>query len=161
MEASEIESILKGDILLVSQDQFYLLLIVMIIIMTIHFLFYKQFSFVSFDSETAAAHGYNVRFWELLLYITIGIGISITTRIVGDVFVFGFLIIPTISAIMIAKRVNNIILISILIGIISPIVGLFLAFKFDFPAGPVTVAFGFLILILSSIIKRIAILRTD
>jgi ABC-type Mn2+/Zn2+ transport system permease subunit len=153
-EVSEIESLLKGDILFVTADQFYLMLGVFIIVMAVHFLFYKEFIFVSFDAEMATTQGFRAQWWELFFYVTVGVAISVATRIVGDVFVFGFLVIPAVTAMLSAKKVARIFVLAMLFGIVPPIVGLYLAFKLDLPAGPTAVATGFLLLVIASIVAK-------
>jgi ABC-type Mn2+/Zn2+ transport system permease subunit len=59
---------------------------------------------------------------------------------VGDTFVFGFLVVPAITALLIAKHVRSIYLVVGLIGILAPAAGLILAFILDFPASPMIVA---------------------
>jgi zinc transport system permease protein len=154
-EVSEIEAILKGDILFITASQFYLLLGVFLVIMALHLLFFKAFIFVSFDAETASTQGFPSRWWELFFYLTVGIAVSVATRIVGDVFVFGFLVIPAVSAMLIARKVRNVFLLSVTFGAIPPILGLYLAFILDFPAGPTTVATAFMFLLISWIINRV------
>jgi ABC-type Mn2+/Zn2+ transport system permease subunit len=154
-EASEIEAILKGDILFVTASQFYLLLAVAVVLLTIHILFYKEFIFIAFDPETAATQGYRATRWELLFYLTVGIAISVALRMVGDVFVFGFLVIPAISAILLARKVTSIFILAALFGAIPPIAGLYLAFKLDIPAGPTTVATGFALLCASWTLNKL------
>jgi ABC-type Mn2+/Zn2+ transport system permease subunit len=146
-EASEIDAILKGDILFITADQFHLLLVAFLSIMTVHLLFRKAFLFVSFDAETATTQGFDSRWWEMLFYLTIGGAISIATRVVGDVFVLGFLVVPPAGAILTARKVKNIFLLSILYAILPPIIGLYLAFRLDMPAGPTTVATALLLLL--------------
>ncbi|MBI3586220.1 MAG: metal ABC transporter permease [Ignavibacteriales bacterium] len=153
-EVSEIDAILKGDILFVTSDQFYLLFGVFLAVMAIHLLFYKAFIFVSFDAETASTQGFRSQWWELFFYLTVGIAVSIATRIVGDVFVFGFLVIPAVTAILIARKVKNIFFLALVFGVLSPILGLYLAFKLDFPAGPTTVATAFIILTFSWVVSK-------
>lgn len=154
-EVSEIEAILKGDMLFVTAAQFYLLLAVAIVLLTIHILFYKEFIFITFDPETATTQGYRAPRWELLFYLTVGIAISVAIRMVGDVFVFGFLVIPAISAILLARKVTAIFILATIFGAIPPIVGLYLAFKLDIPAGPTTVAAGFTILCASWTVNKL------
>lgn len=146
-EASEIDALLKGDILFITPDHFYLLLACFILIMAVHLLFRKAFLFVSFDAETATTQGFNSRWWEMLFYLTIGGAVSIATRVVGDVFVIGFLVIPAAGAILTAHKVNNIFLLSVVYAILPPIAGLFLAFRLDLPAGPTTVTTALLFLL--------------
>src|SRR5690606_5531670 len=52
-EVSEIESILKGDILFISSDQFYMLLGIMFFTVSVFLIFRKQLMFVTFDPESA------------------------------------------------------------------------------------------------------------
>lgn len=154
-EASEIDAILKGDILFVTAQQFQLLLGVFIAVMLIHLLFYKAFIFVSFDAETATTQGFNSRVWEAVFYLTIGVAVSVATRVVGDVFVFGFLVIPAAGAILIARKVKNIFMLSVLFAAVPPVIGLYLAFKLDLPAGPTTVTTALLLLLGTWIFSRL------
>jgi len=152
-EISEIDSILKGDMLFVTAEQFYLLLGTAAILFTLHLLFFKEFVFVSFDPEMATTQGFRSRWWEFLFYLTVGFAVSVSIRIVGDVFTFGFLVVPAIAALQIAKRVHRIFLTAVGLALLPPIVGLFLAFKLDLPAGPATVATCFILLPLAWIVK--------
>lgn len=155
VEIAEIENLLRGDVLFVTAEKFYMILITAIIILSVHLIFYRRFLFISLDSETAAAQGFNVKFWDVLIYLTIGITIAIATQVAGDLFVFGFLIIPASISLLIFKKVRNIFLGSAIIGIIIPLIGLFFAFKFDFPVGPITVGSAIILLISAFIIKNI------
>ena len=153
-EASEIDAILKGDILFVTAQQFHLLLGVFIVLMLVHLIFYKAFIFVSFDAETATTQGFNARVWETIFYLTIPVAVSVATRVVGDVFVFGFLVIPAAGAILTARKVRNIFLLSLLYAAVPPVIGLYLAFKLDFPAGPTTVTTALLLLLGTWILSK-------
>ena len=154
-EVSEIEAILKGDLLFIGQTEVFVLLGILLFTIAIFTIFSKQLKFVTFDSETARAHGINSHFWLLLFYIVVGIGISLTTRFVGDVFTFAYLIIPSVIGIMLAKSVRQVIVIAMLVGAILPPVSLFLAFKFDFSSGPTAVVSAFIIFIIVYIYKKI------
>lgn len=154
-ELSEIESILKGDILFIGAKEFYMLLVILLFTILVFAIFSKQLKFVSFDAETASAHGMNSRMWLLFFYLFVGIGISLTTRFVGDVFAFAYLIIPSSIGIMLAKRVRNVFLIAVIAGAVVPPVSIFLAFKFDFSSGPMAVVTVFAVLIVVYVIKKI------
>jgi ABC-type Mn2+/Zn2+ transport system permease subunit len=153
-EVAEIESILKGDILFIGAQEFYTLLTILIIIFLIFSLFSKQLRFVTFDAETAAAHGINDRLWLLIFYLTVGIGISLTTRYVGDVFTFAFLILPASTAILISKRVINVFIYAIIIGTVIPPLAIFIAFILDISSGPTAVVLAFITFIMVYAYKR-------
>lgn len=154
-EVSEIESILKGDILFIGQTQFFTLLGITVITVLVFVIFQKQLKFVAFDPDTAMAHGINSRFWLLVFYLLVGMGISLTTRFVGDVFAFAYLIIPSSIGILIGKKVSQVFLISVLVGAIIPPVSLYFAFIFDFSSGPTAVVLAFAIFLMTFLSKKI------
>lgn len=154
-EISEIEAILKGDILFIGVNEFYTMLVLLLIIVIIFSLFSRQLKFVTFDAETASAHGINSGFWLLFFYLAVGIGISVTTRFVGDVFTFAYLIIPSSVGFMTAKKVSHVFIIAVLIGAVIPPVAIFFAFIFDFSSGPAAVVSAFIVFIIVYIIKKI------
>jgi zinc transport system permease protein len=154
-EVSEIESILKGDILFIGQSQFYTLLGIFIITMGIFIIFQKQLKFVTFDPDSASAHGINSRGWLLVFYIVVGMGISLTTRFVGDVFTFAYLIIPSSIGILVSRKVWQVFLTAVLVGAVIPPISIFLAFKYDFSSGPAAVVSSFILFILIYGYKKI------
>jgi zinc transport system permease protein len=140
VETSEIENLLRGDILFVTPALFYMMLAVFVVAMAVHLLFFKEFTYISFDAETAGTQGIKAGVWEMVFYIIAAVVIATATHMVGDTFVFGFLVIPPVAAMLLARGVKSIFIISLLIGAMSPMLGLFLAFKFDFPSSPAIVA---------------------
>jgi ABC-type Mn2+/Zn2+ transport system permease subunit len=157
VEVAEIENLLRGDILFVTPEAFYPMLGAFVVAMGLYLLFFKEFSYVAFDAETAQTQGYNASFWDLFFYLIAGTVISFATHLVGDIFVFGFLVVPPVAAMLIARRVKYIFVTSVIIGILAPCVGLFLAFTFDLPSSPTIVTVAFLVLALawgSSVVRR-------
>jgi zinc transport system permease protein len=155
VEVAEIENLLRGDILFVTPELFFLMLGVFVVAMAIHLLFFKEFTYISFDAETARTQGFRADFWEMLFYVIAAVVISVATHMVGDVMVFGFLVIPPVAAMLVTRDVRGIFLISALIGVFAPAVGLVLAFVFDFPASPAIVGVALLILGGAWVVSRI------
>ena len=139
VEAAEIENLLRGDILFVTPELFQLMAGASVIAMAVHLLFFKEFTFITFDPETAATQGYRARVWEMVFYVIAGMVISFATHMVGDLFVFGFLVVPPVAAMLLTRNVKVIFAVSVLIGLLAPVAGLFLAFVFDVPASPAIV----------------------
>jgi len=154
-EVGEIESILKGDILFIGAREFFTLLIILLGLIIIFTVFSKQLRFVTFDADTAAAHGLNDRLWLLIFYLTVGIGISLTTRFVGDVFSFAFLIIPASIALLVARSVMGVFILSTLVGGIIPPLAIFIAFKLDISSGPTAVVTALLVFLVVYAVKKI------
>jgi zinc transport system permease protein len=154
-EVSEIESILKGDILFIGKPEFYSLLGIMAVTITVFLIFHKQLKFVTFDPDSASAHGINARLWLLIFYLVVGMGISLTTRYVGDVFAFAYLIIPSSIGILIGRKVVSVFTIAVIVGAIIPPISLYFAFKLDFSSGPTAVILSFLLFLLVYFFKKL------
>lgn len=153
-EVAEIESILKGDMLFVTPEHFYVMLATAATILVIHVVFFRQFLFVSIDAETARTQGIRSGLWEFLFYLTLAVAVSTAVRIVGDLFVFGFLVLPALGGMLAARRISRIFLTAAVFGALPPLAGLYLAFKLDLPAGPTTVASAFVLLLPWIVFKR-------
>jgi ABC-type Mn2+/Zn2+ transport system permease subunit len=149
VEISEVENLLRGDILFVTPEIFYLMLGVFVVAMAVHLLFFKEFTYISFDSETAGTQGFRSALWEGLFYTIAAVIISVATHMVGDIFVFGFLVVPPVTAMLLARRVKAIFFISVVLGAVCPVIGLFLAFVFDFPSSPSIVAVASIVLVIA------------
>ena len=155
VEVSEIESLLRGDILFITPELFHLMSVVFALALTLHLMFFKEFSYISCDAETAATQGYNTSRWEIGFYFIAAAVISVATHMVGDMFVFGFLVIPATAAMLLAQKVKTVFVVSVLIGALAPLLGLFIAFKYDFPSSPAIVAVAATILLLAQIVRRV------
>ena len=153
VEVSEVDNLLRGDILFVSPDLFVILLIVFVAMVILHLLFYRQFSSVTFDAETATAQGMIAGVWDSVLYMTAAVAIAVATHLVGDVFVFGFLVVPPVTGLLLARRVKQVFAFSVAVGAIAPALGLFLAFVIDVPASPMIVAVASVFLVAAWLIR--------
>jgi manganese/iron transport system permease protein len=91
----------------------------------------------------------------MVFYLTVGIGISLTTRFVGDVFTFAYLILPASISILIAKRVVNVFMISVLVGGILPPISIYFAFELDISSGPTAVVTAFIVFLTVYLFKKI------
>ncbi|MFQ5803861.1 MAG: metal ABC transporter permease, partial [Candidatus Methylomirabilales bacterium] len=159
--------ILFGNILSVETGELVTLALVFILIAAVHFLFYKEFLFVSFDFETAQGQGLNARFWNLLLYLTLGIAIAAAIRSMGVLLVFAFLVAPPITARLLADRMERMFLLAMAFGALSVPIGLYFAFVIDLPTGTAiaatTMAILLLVLFVTSLVstarlRRVAVL---
>lgn len=146
VEVAEIENLLRGDILFVTPGLFYLMAGAFVAASAAHLLFFKEFTYISFDAETARTQGFNAAGWEIAFYLIAGVVISFATHMVGDIYVFGFLVIPPVAAMLLVRRVAGIFIVSVLIGLLAPPVGLYCAFLFDLPSSPAIVGVASVVL---------------
>jgi ABC-type Mn2+/Zn2+ transport system permease subunit len=131
---------LQGNILGITRADTYVLLAVSVPVLVVHGLFYKEFLFVSFDRDTARTLGYNVTFWNLFLYFTLGLVIAFAMQFAGVMLVFNYLVLPAVTGMLISRGMGGIFTVAIAAALLASFVGFTLSVPFDLPSGPAIIA---------------------
>jgi zinc/manganese transport system permease protein len=138
---SDIQEVLFGNILSVSWEQIRTIAIVFSVIALLHILFYKKFFALTKRFENGEGHSIGIfNVWNFLFYISIGLSIVFAVRVSGVIPVFSFLIIPAVSAIMLSGKNISLVLLAALLSVLGAFSGLYVSYKYDFPAGSSIVA---------------------
>ncbi|MDB4947901.1 MAG: hypothetical protein JWM27_550 [Gemmatimonadetes bacterium] len=127
---------LQGNILGITRVDMLVLLAVAVPVMLVHLVFYKEFLFVSFDRETARTLGYRVDFWNLLLYLTLGLVIAVAMQFAGVMLVFNFLVLPAVTGMLVTRSMRGIFAVAIASALLAALIGFSLSVPFDLPTGP-------------------------
>lgn len=128
-------SALFGNILSVPKHELAALAVVAAAVTLIHLQFRKEFVFVSFDFETAAAHGVRARLWNLLLYLTLGVAIAFAIRSSGVLVTFALLVVPSMGARLLTASIGTMFVAAVGLATLSIPIGLGAAFALDLPTG--------------------------
>jgi ABC-type Mn2+/Zn2+ transport system permease subunit len=131
---------LKGEIISTSDADLEQTAAAFGVVVVLMFLFRKEFLLVSFDREMAITLKKKVVFWDALLFLLIGLAISMAVLSVGPLVSFGFLLIPPLIAHLFARNMWQFAVIASVIGGLSAFAGFCIAFRLDFPVGPTDVA---------------------
>jgi ABC-type Mn2+/Zn2+ transport system permease subunit len=141
-------SILKGDILATTGSSLSLLGTVFAAVVTALLVFRREFLLVSFDRDMAAVLGFRTVLWDTLLYLLIGITISLGVMTAGPIVTFGFLLVPAVTVRLVVRRMLTFSIASALLGAATAFVGFACAYRFDLPLGPAEVAIASTVLLL-------------
>lgn len=87
------------------------------------------------DRETAQANRLPVFALDLVLYVLVTIVVVISVQVIGNVLVLALLVTPASTARLLTDRLGAMMLLAPLIGAISALVGLYLSWSIDLPAG--------------------------
>ncbi|MDR2017741.1 MAG: metal ABC transporter permease [Syntrophobacterales bacterium] len=99
----------------------------------------KELLLVCFDREMAITLRKNVIFWDILLYLMIGLTVSTAVLSVGPLITFGFLLLPALTAHLLARTMKQLTILASLIGGGAAFLGFWIAYKWDLPVGPTDV----------------------
>jgi len=131
--------LLKGQILTVDTSELVMTAVVLGIVLAVLGLFHKELMLVSFDRAMAVTLRKNVVFWDVLLFLLIGLTVSMAVLIVGPLVAFGFLLIPALTTHLFAANMRQFIMFASLFGGILAFLGFCIAYRYDLPTGPTDV----------------------
>jgi zinc transport system permease protein len=139
-------SYLFGNILAISRSETISSIIVSLAITAITFIFYRDLASTTFDPEYAQASGLKKDRLDQLLLILTAISVALAIKVVGVMLVSALLIMPAIAALQAAKSFGQAIIMAVITGVASVIIGITCSFWFDLPAGATIILanFGFL-----------------
>ena len=151
-----IKDILVGSLLWVSWPVIGRLAAVYAVIGAFHWVLRRRFLTISFQPETALAHGWSIRWWDFLFYLSFGMVITFSVPIAGVLLVFSFLVVPAAIAFQFTRRYGMLAIVSWVAGAVASASGLLVSFRYDLPTGPVVVCMFGLVLILAGVVRRLA-----
>jgi len=130
---------LKGEVITISNFDLALTAGTLALVLVSLGLFYKELLLVSFDREMAFILGKNVVFWDVLLYLMIGLTVSMAVLSVGPLIAFGFLLIPALTAHLFSRNMRQFTALASIIGGVVAFLGFWIAYQWDLPVGPTDV----------------------
>lgn len=145
---------LQGNILGITRHETLELLAVIGPVLLLHFALAKEFTFVSFDPETAQTLGYRVTRWNLLLYLTIGVVIAFAIQSAGVLLVFNFLVLPAVTGLLLARSMRGAFGYSVGSAVLASVVGFSLSIPLDLPTGPTIIAMSGLVALVAWWVRR-------
>lgn len=149
--STDVNSILFGTLLFIPIEEFYLMIIIGIVVVAAVLLIKKELYFMTFDLEMAKLSGIHVRLLNYIFLILVALTISVSIRGIGALLVFAMVIVPAASAYQWTFKLNRMMILSVLFGNISTILGFFFSFVLSIPVGSSIVIVSTLIFFISFI----------
>ena len=120
---------------------------------------WRRWAYASFDRELAQTDHLAVVRDDYLLSILIAVTIVVAIKVVGIVLIAAFLVIPAATARLLSRTFRRMTITSIVIGVLSAIIGLWISYYLDVPSGATIIlfqAFLFFIAMLVNSLKKIS-----
>jgi ABC-type Mn2+/Zn2+ transport system permease subunit len=145
--------LLSGNLLFVGAGDLAIIAAVTAAVSLLHVALRKEFLFVSLDLEMATAAGLPGRLYDFLIYLSIGSMIAVAMRLVGVLFVFGSLVIPALSGLVVGRRLGQAAAYALLAAALGVTGGLLASYWLDLPTGA-TVVLAYAVLFLGASLTR-------
>lgn len=148
-------SYLFGSILTVTTSDLIMMAILDVIIIAIVLSLYKELLAISFDQEFGTALGLPTQRLYLILLCLIALTVVLLIRVVGTVLIIALLTIPAATARQHTHNLKNMMLLSIVFGIIAVLGGLWLSYELDLASGATIILFSGAIFLCSLGVSRL------
>ena len=89
----------------------------------------------SMDREMARAAGVPVLVVDVALYVAVAGAVVVAVHTVGNILVLALLITPPATARLLVHRLVPMMVLSMVVGVVSSVVGIYVAWSLDLPAG--------------------------
>jgi zinc transport system permease protein len=133
--APNLMSFLFGSILTVTSTDLLYMAALSVVISLLFILFFRVIVMISFDEEFARARNLPVQLFNYLLMALSALVIVASIRISGVILVLSLLTLPQATANLFTKRFSSIMLLSVLIGFLGMVTGLYISYFTDLPSG--------------------------
>lgn len=150
---TDLTGYLFGSVLAITPFDLKIIIGAAILILLIIILFYKEFVFYAFDPEMAEVAGLPRTRLHYAMLIMTAVTVVIASQTVGIILVTALLIIPAASAQQWTRSLKRLLLLAILFGLTSAVIGLYISYYFNVASGAsiaLTAALFFLISFLLS-----------
>ncbi len=127
--------ILFGNVLAVASTDLMMIFIISAIVISSIILFYKHLLLSTFDPTMAQTIGLPTKLIHYLLMLALSLVTVASLKTVGIVLVVAMLITPGATAYLLTKRLPTMMLLSVLFGAFSAVVGVYLSFIYDVATG--------------------------
>ncbi len=134
-ESYHVEDLIFGNAVVVAPSQMWTAIFASGAVILLHVLGRSVFMFVSFDEETAGAHGLPTRLINALLFGSMGLIIATTTKTIGALPAFAFAILPGCGALRLFSSTGAILAVAGVSAGLCAFAGYWISFARDLPTG--------------------------
>jgi zinc/manganese transport system permease protein len=147
--ATQVYSILFGDIVAIDQAQVWLTLFSAVAVLVVLFLVYRQLLFASLDEEVAEAKGMHTMLLGVIFMLSLAVVIAVAVTVIGVLLIFALAVTPAATAVRLVRRPLHAIIVAVAIALFATWAGIFIAFWEVEPTSFFIVTIAFVIYVIA------------
>lgn len=132
---SDMNSALFGSLLGLSSQDVFLSLLLVFFVTIVYIFMYNRFFVMIFDESFAKTSGLKTDWYQTLIAVLTALAIVIGMRLMGALLISGLIVFPVLSAMRLAKSYKGVTLASVLISVLTMMVGLWASVYYNTPVG--------------------------
>lgn len=128
-------SYLFGNILAISRVEVVLSAVLGVVVIGCGIFFYHDLFAAAFDEEHAKISGVRVSRMNRVLVVLTALTVVLCIRVVGTMLVSSFIVFPAVTALQVARRFKEAMILAAVVAVGSVVAGLFVSYLLDWPTG--------------------------
>jgi manganese/iron transport system permease protein len=152
--AVDLSHFLFGDVLSVSSQSLWLILIFGGLVLLTVFAFYKEFMTLSFDPILAATLRLPVGFLNNLLLTLIAVTVAVSLQTVGVALMVAMLVTPAATAYLLTHRLSTMMVLAAVFASLSGVIGLYFSYYLSIASGAAIVLTATFFFIVVFVLKK-------
>ncbi|MGB8984058.1 MAG: metal ABC transporter permease [Anaerolineales bacterium] len=153
--AVDLSHFLFGDVLSVSSQSLWLILIFGGLVLLVIFAFYKEFMTLSFDPILATTLRLPVGLLNNLLLTLIAVTVAVSLQTVGVALMVAMLVTPAATAYLLTRRLSSMMGLAAIFASLSGIIGLYLSYYLSIASGAAIVLTATSFFVIAFVWKRV------
>jgi zinc transport system permease protein len=150
----DLMGLLFGDLLTVSKVDIAVIYLGGVAVLSALVWAWKPLFAITVNRDLAAAEGYNVEAFDILLMVLLAAVVAVSIKIIGVMLITSLLIIPAGAARRFSGGPKIMALLAACLGIIAVLGGLFASLHFNTPSGPSIVVVALLLFVIGLVLPR-------
>lgn len=151
---SKYSSLLVGDVLSISSDELWTVLIVAVVVVVFWCIFINGLAASSLNRSLAKSKGLYVDMLELIFSILVAVVVMVAVRWIGILLINALMILPSASSRNISENMKEYHGYAVVFALVSGILGLFVSYFVGIAAGPSIVIFASVIFFVTYILSK-------
>lgn len=144
---------LFGSVLAISEGDMIFAVVLSLSVMGIFIVFYNRLFLITYNEDYARSLGINTAMYQALISALTALTVVLGMRIMGTLLISGVIILPAVTARVIASGFKSLVIVSGVISLGAFLGGLVLSFVFNVPAGAGVVAVNTAMLAIAKVMK--------
>lgn len=151
----QLTDIFLGNIFSVSLQDFYLNAAITLVVLTVFFIYFKKFCLLFFDPIFFEVHRGAKTTVQFVFDVLLSSALILSIQSVGSLLALGFLVIPSIIALLFNLNLKNTLSAAFFISVITSAVGFFISYQWSLATGPSIIIVMFTLFLIFSFIKKL------
>lgn len=153
-KTSNMNSYLFGSVLAVDEVDLVTAVILSVIVIVTFIVLYNRLFLITYNEDYARSLGINTALYQMIISVLTALVVVMGMKMTGTLLISGVIILPAVTAKIIASGFKSLVIISGVISFIAFIGGLTLSFVFNIPAGAGVILMNTAVLILVRLAVR-------